>query len=129
MTSFRVFFADAGLGAGDFDVLATLRRSGHPYWLSPSELSAQMMVTSGAVTKRVDRLLRAGWVTRETRDDDARGRRIILTREGLVLVERLLTAHVANEDRLLRCLDIPQRDALAGLLSALLRDLDARCLS
>ena len=120
----RAFFAEEGLAPGDFDVLATLRRSGEPYLLSPSKLSAHMMVTSGAVTKRVDRLVRAGWVTRDRRQDDARGRWISLTPEGLTLVERLLNAHVANEDRLLRGLDRTQRGALAMLLSTLLRELD-----
>src|SRR5919107_3823238 len=58
----RTVFAQADLGNGDFDVLASLRRAGAPYRLTPTELTASLMVTSGAVTKRVDRLERAGLV-------------------------------------------------------------------
>ena len=53
-------YAEFGLGEGEFDVLATLRRSGAPYELTPGELAAGTMVTSGAVTKRVDRLVERG---------------------------------------------------------------------
>ena len=55
-SALRPPFAEEGLGNGDFDVLASLRRAGAPYRLTPSELTATMMVTSGAVTKRIDRL-------------------------------------------------------------------------
>ena len=57
----RPVFAEAGLGDGDFDVLAALRRSGPPYALTPGELAATTMVTSGAVTKRIDRLEEQAW--------------------------------------------------------------------
>ena len=57
----RPVFAARGLGDGDFDVLATLRRDGAPHELTPSELGARTMVTSGAVTKRIDRLERLAW--------------------------------------------------------------------
>ena len=62
-------FAEADLGNGDFDVLATLRRAGAPFRLSPGELSASTMVTSGAVTKRVDRLESKGLVKRSVSAD------------------------------------------------------------
>jgi DNA-binding MarR family transcriptional regulator len=117
-------FRSAGLGNGDFDVLATLRRSGAPYAMTPSELSAHTMVTSGAVTKRVDRLEQAGLVRRTVRSDDARGRTIALTEEGRELVDRLLVDHMANEDALLAPLDGEQRAVLAGLLRTLLNGLE-----
>ena len=79
----RPVFAEAGLSDGDFDVLASLRRAGAPYELTPGELGASTMVTSGAVTKRVDRLVAAGYVERRVCDDDARSRRVRLTDEGL----------------------------------------------
>src|SRR6478672_9052796 len=72
----RKVFAEEGLGDGDFDVLVTLRRSGAPYELTPGELGASTMVTSGAVTKRVDRLEAAGYVERRVCADDARSRRV-----------------------------------------------------
>ena len=72
----RPVFAEAGLSDGDFDVLASLRRSGAPYQLTPGELAASTMVTSGAVTKRLDRLEEKGYVTRTVCVEDARSRRI-----------------------------------------------------
>ena len=106
----RPVFAEAGLGNGDFDVLASLRRSGPPYRLSPTQLSATTMVTSGAVTKRVDRLERQGLVERTVSEDDARGRVIALTPEGMRVQERLHPQHLANEDQLLGALDESERE-------------------
>lgn len=75
-----VVFASAGLGDGDFDVMATLRRSGSPWSLTPSELAASSMVTSGAITKRIDRLETAGLVTRTVAEADARSARSLSPR-------------------------------------------------
>ncbi len=111
-----VVFAAAGLGDGDFDVLATLRRAGAPYELTPGDLAASGMVTSGAVTKRVDRLVALGLVERRIDDDDARSRRVRLTADGLALVDDLVEQHVANEHRLLSGLSPAERNRLAGLL-------------
>lgn len=121
----RPVFAAAGLGDGDFDVLATLRRSGAPYELSASELSASTMVTSGAVTKRVDRLERAGLVTRTVCAEDARSRRIRLTPEGLLLVDQLVERHLDNERRLLAGLSDAERSRLVHLLETWGRQLGA----
>ena len=112
----RTVFAEEGLGDGDFDVLVTLRRNGAPYELTPSELGASTMVTSSAVTKRIDRLERSGLVTRTVSEADARSRRIRLTEDGLALVDRLMGRHVANEQRLVSGLTERERAQLAGLL-------------
>ena len=120
----RTVFAAEGLGNGDFDVLATLRRAGGRGGLSPSELSAAAMVTSGAVTKRVDRLAAAGLVTRLVSRTDGRGRHIRLTRRGRTLVDRLVEEHLANEERLLAMLSARQRDQLAGILRTMLLSLE-----
>jgi DNA-binding MarR family transcriptional regulator len=117
-------FAEEGLGNGDFDVLASLRRAGAPFRLTPTELTATMMVTSGAVTKRVDRLEKAGLVRRSVAEHDARGRLIELTERGVEVVDRLVVKHWANEDRLLSALDPGQRAQLVDLLRLLLLDLD-----
>lgn len=109
-------YAEFGLGEGEFDVLATLRRSGAPYALTPGDLAAGTMVTSGAVTKRVDRLEERGLVTRRVRDQDARGRVVALTPGGRELIDRAFEAHMANEHRLLDGLDRVDRDRLARLL-------------
>ena len=112
----RAVFAEAGLGDGDFDVLVTLRRNGSPYELTPSQLGASTMVTSSAVTKRIDRLERAGLVSRAVSDQDARSRRIRLTDAGFALVDRLMTLHIANEARLVAGLSARDRAQLAAIL-------------
>jgi len=118
-------YAEFGLGEGEFDVLATLRRSGEPYELTPGELAASTMVTSGAVTKRVDRLVEQGLATRRVSDSDARGRVVALTAKGRDLIDRAFTAHMANEHRLLGSLGELERARLAHLLEAWGRALDA----
>lgn len=112
----RPVFAERGLGDGDFDVLATLRRSGDPYELTPSELADSTMVTSGAVTKRVDRLIGAGLVERRVSDVDARGRHVRLTPAGLRLIDEAYPVHLQNERRLLAGLTEAERDQLGALL-------------
>lgn len=109
-------YAEHGLGEGEFDVLATLRRQGAPYALTPKELGEQTMVSSGAVTKRVDRCLAQGWVSRDRRDEDGRGRRIALTERGRELIDAAFTDHIANEHRLLAVFTAAERRSLARLL-------------
>lgn len=117
-------FAAAGLGQGDFDVLAALRRAGPPYSRSPGELRDSLMVTSGAVTKQVDRLVAKGLVTRAVADD-ARGRTITLTAAGKRQVDELIAVHLANERRLLSSLTDVQVADLAALLAVLSEQLGA----
>jgi DNA-binding MarR family transcriptional regulator len=112
-------FTSRGLGDGEFDVLATLRRAGEPFELSPGDLGASMMVTSGAVTKRVDRLERSGLVTRRVSESDARARLIRLTDTGRRLVDDAVVDHVANEKRLIGSLTAAERRTLADLLRKL----------
>jgi DNA-binding MarR family transcriptional regulator len=108
-----------GLGEGDFDVLATLRRTGEPYELTPTELMDQTMVTSGAVTKRLDRLEGAGLVERRVSDGDRRSRIVVLTEKGRELIDRAAPEHFANEARLLEPLSAGERTTLARLLGKL----------
>jgi len=110
-------FDAAGLCAGDFDVLAALRRAGAPYELSPGGIGASTMLTSGAVTKRLDRLEGLGLVDRRPDPDDARARRVRLTADGLRTADDLVAAHVANEHRLVAGLSPAERETLAGLLA------------
>ena len=118
-------YAEFGLGEGEFDVLATLRREGAPYELTPTDLAAWTMVSSGAVTKRVDRCVEQGWVTRRVSDGDARGRVGALTEAGLEVIDRAFTAHMANEQRLVSSLNEMERARLAHLLETWGRALDA----
>lgn len=120
----RSLFAEFGIGDGDFDALASLRRAGPPYRLSPTQMSAMMMITSGGVSKRIDRLERLGLVERTVRADDGRGRQVTLTPAGLKVVDDAIVAHMANERRILAPLDDDEWDQLSGLLKKLLLSLD-----
>jgi DNA-binding MarR family transcriptional regulator len=120
----RPVFVEVGLGNGDFDVLASLRRAGSPHRLTPGELSASTLVTSGAVSKRIDRLEARGLVKRSVSAEDARGRVVELTTKGRELTDELVVRHWGNEDRLLSALDADERRQLAGLLRKLLLDLE-----
>ena len=113
-------FSDFGLNVGEFDVLATLRRSGQPYQLTPTELFNTLMVSSGTMTHRIDRLERADLVKRMDDPSDRRGTLIQLTDKGFNAIEKAVEAHVANEHRLLSALDEAERKVLAQLLRKLL---------
>lgn len=113
-------FAAHGLDAASFDVLATLRRSGPPYRLTPTGLMRAAMVTSGAITQRLDRLEARGLVTRTPSDSDGRGVQVALTDEGRALIDRALPDHVDTEKRLLAPLTDTQREALVSALQELL---------
>ncbi|WP_030691802.1 MarR family winged helix-turn-helix transcriptional regulator [Streptomyces globisporus] len=118
-------FAEAGLGSGDFDLLAALRRAGEPYALSAGELSRTALVTTGAITKRVDRLEARGLVARTVDEADSRGRLITLTAEGVALTDELIAVHLDNQRRLLAGLGEGERADLAGLLERLALTLTA----
>ena len=113
-------FARHGLTAAGFDVLATLRRSGPPFRLSPGELLDTLMITSGTMTNRIDQLEKAGMVERLDNPDDRRGVLIALTDTGRETVDRAVTGHVANQHRLVAALDEDERKALDALLAKFL---------
>jgi DNA-binding MarR family transcriptional regulator len=116
-------FAAHGLDAASFDVLATLRRSDPPHRLTPAGLMRASMVTSGAITQRLDRLEERGLVARSPSETDRRVVYVTLTEEGFALIERVLPDHVATEHRVLAALSGERRDALAGALRDLLESL------
>lgn len=119
-------FQNHGVNGGEFDVLAALRRSGEPYSLTPTELYRSMMLSSAAMTNRIDRLEKRGLVTREPDPEDRRGVRIRLTTEGLELIEGAVTAHVDGENRLLASLSGEEREYLARLLAKLMTSMQAQ---
>jgi DNA-binding MarR family transcriptional regulator len=90
-----------GLNREGFDVLATLRRAGLPYRLSPTELYRWLMLSSGAMTNRIDRLEADGLVERAPDPQDRRGVLVGLTAKGKRLIDDAMTDHVSNEERLL----------------------------
>jgi DNA-binding MarR family transcriptional regulator len=108
-----------GLGRGEFDVLSALRRHGAPYALSPGELAAHTMVTSGAATKRVDRLVGKGLVQRRGTPSDGRARTVSLTPRGRRLVDAVVDEQVALGAGVLAGLDPDERSALGDLLGRL----------
>ncbi|MET9829123.1 MarR family transcriptional regulator [Streptomyces sp. NPDC006385] len=112
-------YARFGISRGEFDVLATLRRAGEPYTLPPRRLSATLMLTTGGMTGRLDKLERAGLLRRSPDPHDRRGLQVTLTEKGLALVDEAVTAGLAVQMEALSVLD----DDQAGQLADLLRDL------
>ncbi|MBA3984066.1 MAG: MarR family transcriptional regulator [Acidimicrobiia bacterium] len=108
-------FARYGIEAWMYDVLATLRRSGEPYELTAGDLVRQTMVTTGAITNRIDRLEQRGLVERASADDR---RKVIvrLTKQGLDAVEEVVVDHMATERQILADLSSRQQHDLAHLL-------------
>lgn len=113
-------FVEQGLQGHEFDVLSTLRRSGHPFELTAGELAAATHVTSGTMTSRVDRLSRRGLVERHQDAQDGRLVRIRLTEQGRERVDAALGALLERERELLAALDSEKRTALAVALRTLL---------
>jgi DNA-binding MarR family transcriptional regulator len=116
-------FAEVGLQPGEFDVLATLRRSGEPYMLSPTQLYEAAMISSGGMTDRLDRLERAGLVERRPDPRDRRGKLIALADAGRRLIDETIGRHVANEERLLSSLTEAEQETLNALLKKLIAGL------
>jgi DNA-binding MarR family transcriptional regulator len=119
----RKTFAAHGLDAASFDVLATLRRNDPPHCLTPTELMRSAMVTSGAITQRLDRLEERGLISRARSEHDGRGILVTLTESGRELIDTALPDHVATERRLLAPLSGAQRDILTETLRTLLESL------
>jgi DNA-binding MarR family transcriptional regulator len=116
-------FAAAGLQPGEFDVLATLRRSGEPHMLSPTRLYETAMISSGGMTNRLDRLESAGLIERRTDPNDRRGKLIALTAAGKRVIDETITRHVANEERVLSVLTPAEQEKLNALLRKLIAGL------
>ena len=117
-------YARHGLGRPDFDVLATLRRSGPPYELSPGALASSMMLSSGGTTARLDRLEKAGLVHRGADPHDRRGVLVRLTPHGRRTVDEAVAAGLARQQELLRHLPPEQQARLNALLRAVLEPLE-----
>lgn len=118
-------YARHDLGEGEFDVLATLRRAGTPFERAPSELAEHTMVTTGAMTKRIDRLVDAGLVERRIPASDGRRRIVALTPAGLSVIDATFTEHMANERRLVDRLSPQDRGTLESILERWLRSYES----
>lgn len=117
-------FSDFALSAWEFDVLATLRRAGAPYCLAPTALFSALMITSGTMTRQLQQLEAAGWVSRLANPSDARSLLVQLTPAGLELIDRALSAHVHNQARIVAPLSGAQLAELDGRLAELLAVLE-----
>jgi DNA-binding MarR family transcriptional regulator len=118
--SFAEVFGRFGVSFGEYEVLAALMRSGPPHRMKPSELVGALVLSSGAMTNRIDRVEAAGLVERLPDPGDRRGTLVALTEKGRQVVDEAVLAHLTNEERLLGALSAGEREQLAGLLRTLL---------
>ncbi|WP_405447424.1 MarR family winged helix-turn-helix transcriptional regulator [Streptomyces erythrochromogenes] len=109
-----------GISRGEFDVVATLRRSGDPYTLSPRQLSATLMLTTGGMTGRLDKLEKAGLLCRKPDPHDRRGLQVTITDRGLELIDEAVTAGLEVQRAALTGLTDEEVAQLTGLLRKLL---------
>jgi DNA-binding MarR family transcriptional regulator len=116
--------AGYGVHRGEGDVLFTLRRSGPPFRLSPTRLAASLLVTSGTMTNRLDRLEQRGLIKRRPNPNDRRSLDIELTAEGRRLVDEAVTQHVANERAMLSVLSNRDRADLIRITRKLIDHLE-----
>jgi DNA-binding MarR family transcriptional regulator len=115
--------ADAGIDLAEGDILFTLRRAGAPHRLSPSAISAALLVSSGTLTSRLDRLERKGLIRRVPHPTDRRSTEVELTERAIALVDAGVTRHVANEAAMLAALSDREQQQLDRLLRKLLAGL------
>lgn len=118
-------FASYGLKRGEFDVLATLRRAGAPYALTPTQLYQSTMVSSGGMTARVDRLERNGYIERKPHPTDRRGLMVALAPKGKKLIEEMMPTYVQAQHGAVSSLTAPQQKTLSALLASLAESLNA----
>lgn len=112
------------LNLASFDVLATLRRAGEPYQLSPGALIQSSLVTSGTMTNRVDRLVQKGLVERVKNPDDGRGFFIALTEPGFHLIEQAIVDHVETQNRLVSAIPDLERQQFSDALKVMMSQID-----
>lgn len=116
--------SEHGLTIGETNVLAALRRAGAPHTLTPTELYRSLLLSSAAMTHRLDRLEELGYVTRARAEHDRRQIRVSLTPEGLEVVDRVMDAYTGQLTKVLATLDGDHRDELERSLRALLCTLE-----
>ena len=108
-----------GLRYSEFDVLATLLRSGDPYELTPTELQQAVVLTSGAMTALLDRLTRQGLVARSQNKEDGRSKTAKLTPKGVQLASKLIELRFAEAGTDVECLSQMQKQNMVDLLKTL----------
>jgi DNA-binding MarR family transcriptional regulator len=116
--------ASSGLNESQFGVLAALRRAGPPYCLSPTALYSSLLISSGAMTNRLERLTSSGLVERVPDPNDGRSMLVRLTPKGFRTIEQAVAQHTENEQTLLAPLSAAERRTMANLLRKLLTDFE-----
>jgi DNA-binding MarR family transcriptional regulator len=106
----------SGLSQWAFDVLATLRRKGEPYQLSPTELAHSTMLSSAAMVNRLDRLESRGLIKRLPNPVDRRGIIVQLTSLGKSSIEQALPERFAEAQRIAAILSVTEQKELGRLL-------------
>lgn len=117
-------FKKHGIDTGEFDVLASLQRAGAPYRLRPTELFEALMISSGGLTNRLNRLEKRGLIAREASATDGRSMLVALTAKGRALITKAFAEDMAVERTMLNALSADERETLANLLAKLLRTLE-----
>ena len=116
-------YARYGLQQGEFDALATLRRSGAPEGLTPTALFEAAMMSSGGMTARIDRLEKAGLVARGPHPTDRRATLVRLTDKGFDLIETIMPEHEEAARDILAPLSLDEQKTLNALLARLISGL------
>lgn len=114
------FFQASDLEAWEFDMLATLLRANAEHTMCMKDLAGSALVSPGALTNRMDRLVERGLVDRWPAPENRRMVLVALTEKGERVANELLEGHMANERRILAALTADDQEALAGLLRRLL---------
>lgn len=110
---------------GTMDILAMLRRSGAPYRRTAGALTRSALITSGGVSQRLDKLERAGLITRHVDTGDRRRVDVELTEQGVDLVDSVLTDLMDHDTAVLAAaLDDHEQETLRRLLRKLLLSLE-----
>ena len=112
--------ANYGLNVGEFDVLAALRRHPPTFQLSPNQLQNMVLISSGALTNRINRLESRGLVSRAQAEHDKRGVIVTLTELGFKIVEEAVGHHLAAEAELANVLSGTEQQQLSALLKKML---------
>jgi DNA-binding MarR family transcriptional regulator len=115
-----VWLGELGLTWETFSLIVTLRRAGKPYAMRPTDLLRESLLSSGAVTNRIDRVEVLGFVRRVADPNDRRGVVVQLTASGRTLADRAIALHFKEMSRLLDGLTARDARTIAALLSELL---------
>lgn len=123
-TRLEPVFKKHGVSSGGFDVLATLRRQGMPFELSPTTLYKELLITSGTMTHRLNMLEKQGLIERFNHPNDRRGLMVRLTKQGLEVIDNLMNEHLENERKLFASLSDKDSKDLIRILKNWIESLD-----